>query len=179
MRVIKQRQELEVGPQKLSAKAFTLIELLVVIAIIALLVAVSVPSYEAFRKRGEKAVCISQMRILHSALDSYMLDNKHWPQMPDNVFGAKKETDFWKWWILTLDPYGGGEAFWLCPSDKVRKEAKTEYNGSYMPAQFDSHNFTPYRWAGQPWLIERGNLHRKGAHIMMPDGSIHSSQDVY
>jgi len=165
--------------QNFTNRAFSLLELLVVIAVIAILAGISVPSYEAFRKRASKAVCISQMRVIHTALDAYMLDNKQWPQMPGTVFESPEETDFWKWWILTLEPYGGGETFWLCPADKVRKETEDEFNASYMPAQFDAHHFTPYRWGTQPWLIERGNLHKRGAHIMMPDGSIHNSSEAY
>jgi len=160
-------------------RAFTLIELLVVIAIIALLVAIGVPSYKAQRRSAEKVVCMSKMRGLHMAFDSYMTDKNHWPQMPAGIFESEDESEFWKWWILTMSPYGGDEPYWLCPSDKVRKESEDEYNGSYLPTQFDDHHHTPYRWANQPWLLERGNLHRKGAHIMMPDGSIHSSKDVF
>jgi prepilin-type N-terminal cleavage/methylation domain-containing protein len=167
------------GKRNYLSIGFTLIELLVTMGIIAILVSIAIPSYKAFRRKAEKAVCLSQMRTIHVALDNHIQDKNYWPQMPKGVFDSTEETDFWKWWILTLEPYGAGESVWLCPSDKVRREAKEEYNGSYMPAQFDDHHFTPYRWAGQPWLVERGDLHKKGAHIMMPDGSIHSSQDAY
>lgn len=158
--------------------AFTLIELLLAIVIIAILVSIAIPSYKAYRRKAEKAVCLSQMRVIHTGLDNHIQDKNSWPQIPDDIFYGD-ETEFWKWWALTLEPYGVGETVWLCPSDKVRRESEDEYNGSYMPAKFDAHHFTPYRWAGQPWLVERGDLHKKGAHIMMPDGSIHSSRDAY
>ena len=99
--------------------------------------------------------------------------------MPQSVSESEEESDFWKWWILTLEPYGAVEQIWLCPSDKVRKESKDDYNATYLPSQFDSHHHTPYRWANQPWLMERGNLHKKGAHIMLLDGSIQNSNDVF
>jgi len=157
----------------------TLLEMLVAIVVIAILIAVIAPSYKAIRLQAEKAVCISHMRVIHTGLDNHMLDKNRWPQMPKAVFDSKDETDFWKWWILTLEPYGAGEPHWLCPSDKVRKDSADEYNSSYLPALFNSHHHTPYRWAKQPWLVERGNLHKRGAHIMLPDGSIHSSRDVF
>lgn len=160
-------------------EGFTLIEILVVLVVIILLVSIGVPSYQAHRRGAEKAVCMSQMRGLHVAFDNYMTDNNQWPQMPSGIIESDKESDFWKWWILTMTPYGGDEGFWLCPSDKLDRESADEYNGSYLPTQFDAHHHTPYRWANQPWLLERGNLHKKGAHIMFPDGSIHSSMDVF
>lgn len=160
-------------------RAYTLVEILVTMVIIAVLAAIAVPSYRAQRRSAEKAVCISQMRVIHVALDNFMLDKHHWPQIPDKYFYVDDEADFWKWWILTLEPYGAGENVWLCPSDKLQRESADEYNGSYMPAKFDAHNSTPYRWAGQPWLVERGKLHKQGAHIMFPDGSIRNSSEVY
>jgi len=171
-----QNQDHEVPTRFTSA--FTLIELLLTIVVIAILGAVAIPGYKTYIRKAEKAVCLSQMRVIHVALDSHILDKNYWPQMPDEFFYGD-ETEYWKWWMLTLEDYGAGETFWLCPSDKVRRESKDEYNGSYMPAKFDAHHFTPYRWVGQPWLIERGNFHKKGAHIMLPDGSIHSSSDAH
>ncbi|MFK5920598.1 MAG: prepilin-type N-terminal cleavage/methylation domain-containing protein [Verrucomicrobiota bacterium] len=162
-----------------NRRAFTLIELLVVMVVIAVLVSIGVPSYQSQKRSAERAVCMSQMRTIHVALDNYITENNHWPQIPTGIFESDNESDFWKWWILTLEPYGAGEQIWLCPSDKVRKESEDEYNGSYLPTKFDAHHHTPYRWAAQPWLLERGDLHKKGAHILMLDGSIHSSRDAY
>lgn len=164
---------------KSNFNGFTLIELLFVVVVIVILAGISIPSYRTYRTRAEKAVCLSQMRVIHVGLDSYLMDKNQWPQIPADIFYLEKENLFWKWWILTLEPYGPSEQTWLCPSDKLQRESQDEYSGSYMPAKFDAHHFTPYRWAGQPWLVERGKLHKGGAHIMLPDGSIHGSEDVF
>ena len=179
MKSIKDHPRQRRAKDLLSSGGFTLLEILIALTVIAILMSVSVPSYEAYRQRANKAVCISHMRNLHSALDSYIMDNNHWPQIPEGIFVASDESVFWEWWIRTLEPYGGIDTFWLCPADKIRKESPDEYNGSYLPTKFDAHQFTPYRWGGQPWLIERGNLHKKGAHIMFPDGSVRNSSEVY
>ena len=160
-------------------RGFTLLELLVVISIIAILIGIAIPSFAALQRRAYKAVCISHMRIIHIALDAHMLDKNQWPQIPVDIFESDGENEYWKWWILTLEPYGASDTVWLCPADKVQKESMDEYNGSYLPAQFGSHHFTPYRWATQPWLLERGRLHKKGAHIMMSDGSIRNTSDAF
>lgn len=167
--------------KKLSSvtSGFTLIELLLVIAVIAIIVSLLLPSYKSFRSRAEKAVCLSQMRVIHTALDTYILDKSQWPQIPESIFYSNDENLYWKWWISTMEPYGTSEKIWLCPSDKLQKKAKKEYSGSYMPAKFDSHHFTPYRWSGSPWLIERGKLHKGGAHVMLLDGSIRGTEEVF
>ncbi len=163
----------------MNSRGFTLLELLMSIVVIAILAGIGIPSYSSYRRRAEKAVCLSQMRVIHVALDTYLADNRQWPQIPGDIFFSDDESLFWEWWIKALAPYGASQQTWLCPSDKLQRESKDKYSGSYMPAKFDSHHFTPYRWAGQPWLMERGKLHPGGAHIMLPDGSIHGSEDVF
>lgn len=55
--------------------AFTLIELVVVIAIIAILLAVFIPSLRLARERGQRAVCLSNLRQLTIAWTLYADDN--------------------------------------------------------------------------------------------------------
>lgn len=56
-------------------RAFTLVELLVVIGIIALLIAILLPSLSRAREAGRNAVCLSNLRQVHSALVLYAMDN--------------------------------------------------------------------------------------------------------
>jgi prepilin-type N-terminal cleavage/methylation domain-containing protein len=56
-------------------KAFTLIELLVVIAIIALLMAILMPVASAARERGQRVVCLSNLRQLTLAWVQYADDH--------------------------------------------------------------------------------------------------------
>lgn len=152
---------------------FTFPELVVALAVVLVLVVVAIPSYKTVKRRAEKARCIANMKVIHTGFDSYLLDKNQWPQMPE----ASKEwdeSDFFGWWIKSLEPYGVGEESWLCPSDKVFKQLPKgvqEYAASYAPTQFNPHRYTPYKW-NQPWLVERGDYHGKGGHVMMPDGSI-------
>jgi len=54
-----------------NASAFTLVELLVVIAIIAVLLAIFIPATRLARERGQRAVCLSNLRQLTIAWIAY------------------------------------------------------------------------------------------------------------
>jgi len=56
-------------------RGFTLIELLVVIAVIALLTAILVPVLRSAREKGQRAVCMGNLRQLHLAWWSYAEDH--------------------------------------------------------------------------------------------------------
>lgn len=159
--------------------AFTMLELLVTLVVIAILAALAFQAFRAMKQRAEKARCIGNLRTLHTAFDGYILDKNRWPQMPAEAIDYD-ESQFFGWWVKELEPYGAGQESWVCPSDKVVKEASSSANpffaGSYIPTMFDAHDFTPFRW-NQPWLMERGAFHAKKGHVLMPDGSVRDSLD--
>lgn len=159
--------------------AFSLLELLVAVALGVLLVTSVVAISDIFRKQAKKARCISNLRTLHLSLSAYQSEQGHWPQMDDEDFEAT-EKEFFRFWVTATEPYGANQETWICPSDRSLLERKKlgepdDYYGSYVPTRFDSRPSTPLRW-NQPWVMERGNLHGKGAHILMPDGSVTESQ---
>ncbi len=56
-------------------KAFTLIELLVVIAIIAILAAILLPVINGIMQKGDSTKCVSNLRQIGSAINTYASDN--------------------------------------------------------------------------------------------------------
>jgi prepilin-type N-terminal cleavage/methylation domain-containing protein/prepilin-type processing-associated H-X9-DG protein len=56
-------------------RAFTLIELLVVLAILALLMSIIIPSLAQAKQRGQKVVCLSQLRQCGIAASIYVQNN--------------------------------------------------------------------------------------------------------
>ncbi len=60
-------------------KGFTLIELLVVIAIIAILAAIAIPQFAAYRTRSYNAAAESDLRNLKTNLEAFYVDNQNYP----------------------------------------------------------------------------------------------------
>lgn len=58
----------------IRSRAFTLIELLVVLGVIAVLLAILLPVLFAMRERGRRAVCLSNLHQLDTALLMYTQD---------------------------------------------------------------------------------------------------------
>ncbi|MCG8602926.1 MAG: type II secretion system GspH family protein [Verrucomicrobiales bacterium] len=160
---------------------FTLVELMVTIGIIALLLAVSAPLLESFRAKARKAKCISHLRTIHSGLLGYTTDKGHWPQMEEDRFDFD-ENEFFEFWVTVTEPYGVSRDTWVCPSDKkleyLPKRERDKYIGSYVTTRFDDKAQTPFRW-NQPWVMERGNFHGKGSHMLLPDGSVHDTSNPF
>ena len=161
---------------------FTIVELLITLVIIAILAAISVPTYRHFIRKAEAAGCMNNIKQLWTAANAYMKDQpkerRHWPQVPESVLAGDGEDQFWKFWIESLEPYGATQEVWLCPTDKrslnLSGRGEDEYAGSYIPTLFDEREYTPFRWS-QPWFAERANFHGKGAHIIMSKGDIQES----
>jgi len=64
---------------KTGIKGFTLIELLIVVAIIAILAAIAVPNFLEAQIRSKVSRIHSDMRSLATAIESYRVDNRHYP----------------------------------------------------------------------------------------------------
>ena len=161
-------------------RAFTLLELIVATTIGIVIATSVVIISSSFKKRAEKVKCISQMRTIHSAFMGHLTDKGQWPQFPEDMEWS--ESGHFGFYIKTLEPYGIAQDTWICPSDKLylewREVDENTYFGSYVPTPFDEYPATPLRW-NQPWMIERGDMHGKGAHILMPDGSVSDSRNPF
>jgi len=61
---------------KMNKKGFTLIELLIVVAIIAILAAIAIPQFSAYRVRGYNAAADSDLRNIKIAEEAFFTDNQ-------------------------------------------------------------------------------------------------------
>lgn len=162
-----------------STGGFSLIELLAVVAIIAILASLVFANRSAIFDAVENAKCLSNMRGLHGALAAYVQDKGTWPQEPENedpnVFVDSA------FWIRELTPFGVTREVWICPSiNRISRKNPTlgipEIH--YSPALFDPGPNAPYQFSTQPWLVEVASVHRKGANVCFPDGSIRPLKDL-
>ncbi|HRU06746.1 MAG TPA: type II secretion system protein, partial [Candidatus Brocadiia bacterium] len=74
-----------------SAHAFTLIELLVVVAIIAILAAMLLPALSAAREKSRRASCLSSLKQMALALESYAGDYSGYLPSTPHWFGASED----------------------------------------------------------------------------------------
>lgn len=169
-------------PRLRAARAFTLTELLVTLGLIALLATLGLAfNWSKIKKKIERAGCESNLKTLYAGFGSYLTDYGEWPQVPEstNLDTGDGENAYWRFWITTLKTkdYGVSEYHWLCPTDRRERaanqkpEEREEFEGSYVPTEFDSGPDSPRAWR-QPWLLERADFHGDGALMIMPDGAI-------
>ena len=97
---------------------FTLIELLVVIGIIAILIVVSGPGLQNAIKYAQRAKCMSNLRQIGVALNTFAGDNnEQYPQTGIVVpLGSIDPGSGKPSWMEQLDPYdGGNHQLFICP----------------------------------------------------------------
>lgn len=123
---------------------------------------------------------MNNMRNLLPAFNAYIQDNGHWPQEPVEIWNANDDAAHEDWWIAEMKPYGLEEKNWQCPTIRKQvcsKDPNARPRLHYSPTMFDADALTPYKWSTQPWFVEIGNMHGRGAYICFPDGSIKTIND--
>ncbi len=63
-----------------SKKGFTLIELLIVVAIIAILAAIAIPQFSAYRQKAYNAAAEADLRNLKTGAEAYYADYQFYPK---------------------------------------------------------------------------------------------------
>lgn len=67
--------------KKGNQKGFTLVELLVVVAIIAILAAIAIPQFSAYRAKAYDSAAESDLRNLKTAMEANQADNQEYPNI--------------------------------------------------------------------------------------------------
>jgi prepilin-type N-terminal cleavage/methylation domain-containing protein len=159
-------------------RAFTLLEVLTVIVVIAILSTMVIGSYVSIRDKARRSACENNLRNLHVAMDSYLSDNDGiWPQVPANDL---KDPNYPLQWISVLRPYKLAPVNWICPS--VQAAIGVDYNQyprlDYLPTPFGNSPRAAYRFATQPWFVERADIHGDGNLLIFANGEMKSLNQV-
>ena len=159
---------------------FTILEVCTVIVIVLLLIVLLFPAYQGLGARAGRAGCTSNLRALHVAADSYLQDHHTWPQI---AVSGSTEQQFASAWIAAFRPYNLDVNSWVCPI--LQKQAShPDLNDpdnvriDYIPSPFKAGQQYPYKWANQPWFIEKANAHGTGNLIIFPDGHVEDAMSV-
>jgi prepilin-type N-terminal cleavage/methylation domain-containing protein len=110
-------------------RGFTLIELLVVVAVIAVLIGILLPALKGAREGARLAQCMSNMRQITLAGESYANDQLDgmWPVIPAYVQGTNVEFDSWKYGGKTADLNFWGRYYGAISLHRVQTRPLNKY----------------------------------------------------
>ena len=121
-------------------KIFTLIELLVVIAIIAILAALLLPALRSARSKGMVASCLSNIRQLGAAMQSYAGDNQEYMPVSNHPRQGWYRKGFpgFLWDVEADKPVSAyasnGSKMLRCPTLESALQKSTTHMGYYIVA---------------------------------------------
>jgi type II secretory pathway pseudopilin PulG len=153
--------------------------MVVVAVVIAILAALLLPVYFGIRARAQRVQCISNLRNLYVAAESYVQQNGTWPQIDedDEDDSDTADQDEATAWIAALAPFGPTQKTWICPriQELLHNPDLSQPENvriDYTATSFDDKPTTPHEWPTQPWFIESADVHGHGNLIVFTDGSI-------
>lgn len=162
-----------------SDSAFSVLEILTVVIVIAILALLLIPAISGMRARAQRVQCMSNMRSLYVAAESYLQQNGSWPQIA--VTDSDEADD--AAWIAAFSQFGVVQKNWICPTTQgslgnpdLNDPANVRID--YMPMHFDAKPFTPHRRPDWPWFVELGAPHGNGQLVIFADGSIKGSLEL-
>lgn len=127
---------------------FTLIELLIVVAIIAILAAIAVPNFLEAQTRAKISRNMADMRTIATGLESYYVDNNHYPS------GLRPNSTAFKNYLPRLTPLTTPIAYLtLIPNDVFNTFGESEPR-----EEFKTFDYVQRHEIGGIWTLEFHNI---------------------
>jgi len=123
-----------------KAGAFTLIELLVVVAIISVLVAMLMPVINRVRAQSRTVLCMSNLRQIGNALNSYAADNRG----TINQWSRLEDYDLYPWYAMLNG---------TCVYGKNRKYLTGTISGNTKTVYRCPEMDPASRWPSSAWIV--------------------------
>ena len=108
---------------------FTLVEIMIVVAIIALLAAIAIPNFVKSRAEARKTACVSNMRVIDSAIQQYLISSK----LSDNDYGSITVQDLITEGYLHGEPKSpvGNSSYTISDAGVKCPATGSDYHGTY------------------------------------------------
>ena len=133
--------------KRFALKGFTLIELLIVVAIIAILAAIAVPNFLEAQTRSKISRVKADMRTVTTALEAYVIDANHYPNMVDQHFPQNSATSTTMFHARTPTTLTTPIAYLTSlPLDVFADKASTFSNASYPASSDVGKRFAYFSW---------------------------------
>lgn len=142
-----------------------------------ILAVMAIGTYTSLQGKAERASCVNNLRGLYAATASYVDEQGQWPQISTKDV---QNLEYAKAWIAALSRYGIGPTNWICKSVQFALHGQDYMKYprvDYIAMPFGPGARDAYRWANQPWFVERGDMHGDGNLMIFPNGQVRSLQE--
>jgi prepilin-type processing-associated H-X9-DG protein len=161
----------------MKIKFFTLVELLVIISIIGILSGLSIPAYNAARKRAHISNCLNNLKQIGICIHQYAVDYSDFLPACERFSSAVDVPTIWN----VLSRYGNRDIF-RCPSDRkdyLTYSTSYEWNSFVNGQKLDRNLFVVGTVAIIAPLCGDANDYHKGSrNYLYSDGHVSDSFEL-
>ncbi|RYD46659.1 MAG: type II secretion system protein [Verrucomicrobiaceae bacterium] len=158
------------APPTMKRHGFTLVEMIIVLAIVGVFSAMVYPLASSAIAKSREATCVTRLRALGTALQSYLQDNND--VMPELAMGRSSKTEDLPVLDTVLLPYAGSEDAFRCPADtKEFSRTGCSYHWNHLQSGRRSHELSFFDFKSEkiPLITDKEAWHPGGTNYLYAD----------